>query len=64
MTGDESLAFRREGFRFVSNRCRRLGTDLLETRLLLRRVVCMLGAEAARVFYAPHQRLRDRTVRR
>jgi fatty-acid peroxygenase len=50
---DASLAFLREGYAFIGNRCDRLGTDVFETRLGLRRVVCMRGAEAAREFYAP-----------
>jgi fatty-acid peroxygenase len=49
-TPDSSLALLREGFEFVTNRCRRLGTDTFSTRLLLRPVVCMQGAEAARFF--------------
>src|SRR5215203_5823050 len=40
-----------EGYEFVGNRCRRYGSDLFETRLMLRRAVCATGAEAARVFY-------------
>jgi fatty-acid peroxygenase len=48
---DASVAFLREGFEFVGNRCRRLGADAFATRLFLRPVVCMRGAEAARTFY-------------
>ncbi|HZD88455.1 MAG TPA: cytochrome P450 [Gaiellaceae bacterium] len=44
-------AFLREGYLFVSNRCRRLGTDAFRTRLGGRPAVCMLGREAAEVFY-------------
>ncbi len=50
-------ALLREGYLFVSNRCRRLGSDVFETRLGGRTTVCMLGAEAARGFYErPHRR--------
>ena len=49
-TPDSSLALLREGFEFVTNRCRRHGTDAFATRLMLRPVVCMQGAEAARFF--------------
>lgn len=48
---DETRAFLREGYRFVGNRCARLGSDVFATRILLRRVVCMAGEEAARLFY-------------
>jgi len=40
-----------EGYEFVSNRCRRFGTDIFSTRILLRKTVCMQGAEAAEQFY-------------
>ena len=45
----------REGYLFVSNRCRRLGSDAFETRLMLQRVTCALGADAARMFYHPER---------
>lgn len=48
---DASLAFRREGYLFISNRCARLGSDAFETRLLLRPVTCMRGAEASALLY-------------
>ncbi len=48
---DSSLAFLREGYDFIRNRCRRLGSDVFETRLLLHRATCMMGAEAAGIFY-------------
>lgn len=41
----------REGYEFIPNRCRRWETDAFETRLMMRRVVCMSGPEAAAVFY-------------
>lgn len=48
---DDTLAFALEGYAFISNRCRALGTDVFETRLMLQRTICMLGAEAAQIFY-------------
>jgi fatty-acid peroxygenase len=50
---DSTLALLSEGYRFISNRCRRLRSDAFETRLMLRRAVCISGEEAARVFYEP-----------
>lgn len=38
------------GYRFVSDRCDRLGTDVFETRLMGERTVCMRGREAAELF--------------
>jgi fatty-acid peroxygenase len=49
---DHSLRFLREGYDFVANRCNLLGSDIFETRLGLRRAICMRGAEAAEFFYA------------
>jgi fatty-acid peroxygenase len=34
---DSTLAFRREGYAFISNRCNSMDTDLFEARLLLHR---------------------------
>ncbi len=48
---DATLAFLREGFLFVGNRCRALGSDAFVTRMMMTRVVCMRGEEAARFFY-------------
>lgn len=52
---DSSLALLREGYAFIPNRCRALGTDLFATRLMLRPVVCMTGSEAAARFYDGHR---------
>ena len=40
-----------EGYSHITNRCRRLGSDVFETRLLAQATVCMQGPEAARAFY-------------
>lgn len=56
---NSTLALLSEGYAFIPNRCRRLGTDIFATRLMLRRAICMQGEEAARVFYEP-----DRFTRR
>jgi fatty-acid peroxygenase len=50
---DETLALLSEGYGFISERCRRTRSDVFETRLMLTRVVCMVGEEAAEVFYEP-----------
>ncbi|WP_030274612.1 cytochrome P450 [Micromonospora globosa] len=48
---DSTLAFLREGYRFVGDRCDRLGTDVFQTRLLLEPTICLRGREAAELFY-------------
>lgn len=50
---DSTLALLREGYAFISRRCARYDTDVFETRLMLRPAVCMMGEEAASVFYHP-----------
>ena len=56
---DSTLAFLRSGYGFVSERADRLGTDIFQTRLLLRRTICMRGERAARVFYDPERMQRE-----
>ena len=48
---DSTLALLSEGYTFISNRCRLYGSDIFETRLMLRKAICMMGEEAASVFY-------------
>jgi fatty-acid peroxygenase len=50
---DSTLSLLSEGYRFIPDRARRLGSDIFETRLMLRRAVCITGEEAARIFYEP-----------
>ncbi len=42
-----------EGYTFISDSCRRLETDVFETRLLMQPVFCARGEDAARMFYTP-----------
>ena len=50
---DASLALLADPYRYVARRCDALDTDLFETRLLLRPIVGMRGADPARLFYDP-----------
>jgi fatty-acid peroxygenase len=50
---DRTLALLRKGYAFIPERCRQHGTDVFETRIMFTKVVCMMGEEAARVFYEP-----------
>ena len=55
---DSTLALIRDPYRFIAKRCRRYQSDLFETRLLLRKAICMTGPEAAEVFYDPSRFVR------
>jgi fatty-acid peroxygenase len=55
---DSSIAFKRDPYGFISSRSRELGADVFITRLMLRKTVCMTGAEAARLFYEPGRFMR------
>lgn len=48
---ESTLALLRDPYGFIAKRCRRYGSDLFETRLLLRPTICMTGPEAAELFY-------------
>lgn len=48
---DRTIALVRDGYRFISDRCERYGSDVFETRLLLQRTICMRGADAAQLLY-------------
>lgn len=58
MTGlfaDSTLDLLRDPYRFISRRARQLGADAFETRIALRRVICLTGAAGARLFYDPER---------
>lgn len=48
---DSTFALKLDPYRFIARRCARLGTDVFETRLLMRRAYCMTGPDAAALFY-------------
>lgn len=56
---DSTLALLRDPYGFVQKRCRHFRSDLFETRLLLRRTICMSGPEAAQLFYDPSRFVRQ-----
>ncbi len=45
-------ALLRDPYRFISGTCRRLGSDIFTTRLLLSPTICMTGADGADFFYS------------
>ena len=52
-TFDSTLAFVQNGYEFISSRCRQLDSDIFRTRIMLRPVYCVTGADAAQMFYEP-----------
>lgn len=48
---DHTLALLTEGYLFIPNRSRKMGTDIFQTRLLGQKTICMAGEEAAALFY-------------
>lgn len=56
---DSTLALLADPYEFIAKRCRRYGSDLFETRLLLRRTVCMSGPQAAELFCNPARFTRE-----
>ncbi|GGG72355.1 cytochrome P450 [Salipiger pallidus] len=48
---DATLALLREGYRFIPDRCMRLGTDAFRTRLMGRKAVCLTGGRGIRLLY-------------
>ena len=52
---DSTFALLADPYGFISKRCQRLGTELFETRIMLRKTICMTGSRAAEVFYDPER---------
>lgn len=50
---DSTAALLVEGYEFISNRCRKHGSDVFEARILLQPTICMRGRDAAELFYDP-----------
>jgi len=59
---DSSLALLSEGYNFISKRCRHYQSDIFETRVMLQKVFCTMGEEAARMFYQPGRFTRVRAM--
>ena len=55
---DHSLSLMREGYMFITNRRHSFQSDVFETRLLLKRAICMGGKEAAELFYDQNKFIR------
>lgn len=57
--GDQTLALLREGYPFIQARCEKLGSDVFDTRLMLRTTTCLTGRDAAELFYDESRMSRD-----
>lgn len=56
---ESALALARDGYTFISKRCRRYRSDVFQTRLMLVKTICMTGEESAKVFYDPRRFQRE-----
>ena len=54
-TIDSILALAFDGYKFISQRCQRYGSNIFQTRLLFKKTICLRGEEAAKVFYDPEK---------
>ncbi|SET35850.1 fatty-acid peroxygenase [Salinibacillus kushneri] len=52
---DHSLSLLQDGYLFIKNRVEQYDSDIFETRILGKKVVCMSGADAVKVFYDPNR---------
>ena len=50
---DHSIGLLKEGYHFILNRSEKFQSNVFETRILGRKAICMLGEEAAQIFYDP-----------
>jgi fatty-acid peroxygenase len=53
---DSTFALLADGYAFISKRCEQLQSDVFETRLMLRKVICAMGEEQADVHVADDRR--------
>jgi fatty-acid peroxygenase len=55
---DSTFALLFDPYQFISKRCQAYDSDIFETRLLLQKVICMRGKQAAKLFYDPQYFIR------
>lgn len=56
---DHTFSMLREGYMYILNRRQGFNSDIFETRLFGKKVICMGGKEAAEVFYDPEKFKRE-----
>ena len=59
---DSILALKFEGYEFISKRCQRYQTDIFQTRLLLKKTICLRGESATKIFYDPEKFIRKQAA--
>lgn len=50
---DSSIALMHDGYLFIKKRVSQYAFDLFQTNLMMQKVICMSGKEAAKIFYDP-----------
>jgi fatty-acid peroxygenase len=58
-TLDATLLLARDPYGYISKRCRCYQSDVFQTRLLLQETICMMGTEAAELFYNAQRFMRS-----
>jgi fatty-acid peroxygenase len=56
---DDTLAMLKNPYRFISNKCKDLNSDVFETRIFMQKAYCMTGKEACELFYNPEYFIRS-----
>lgn len=56
---DDTMAMLKNPYRFISNKCKVLNSDVFETRMFLQKAYCMTGKEASELFYNPEYFIRS-----
>lgn len=47
---DSTVALLREGYLFISNRRKHFQSDIFQTRLMFKKVICITGGDAVAIF--------------
>jgi fatty-acid peroxygenase len=61
-TLDNSLALLIEGYQFIQNRCCKYQSNIFQTRLMGKNVICISGEEAAKLFYDNRRFIRKKAA--
>jgi fatty-acid peroxygenase len=56
---DQTLDFLKSPYTFISKICREKKTNIVETRLMLKKTICIKGRDAAKIFYDPDLFIRN-----
>lgn len=56
---DSTLSLFFNGYNFIGRKCKRVESDIFQTRLMMQKVICLRGYKAAEIFYNPNIFQRD-----